>query len=89
MVFLMPFLGLPTVWKSFFMVTFGLFLVVSSISFPEPRKISKPRVKKEKIPEIMIESIPVYPKDNIKDTAIEEVKVEKKRSPRNSSVKSK
>jgi uncharacterized protein (DUF58 family) len=84
-IFLIPFLGLPTIWKSFLVVTGGLFLVISSISFPEPRKISKARVKKEKVPEIQIESTPVYPKDNIKDIVdIPEVKVEKKRSTRSS-----
>lgn len=58
-------MGLPTFWKALFIAVSGVLLVFSSITLSIPKKPTKHRVKKEKIDDVHIESIPIYPKDNI------------------------
>lgn len=79
----MPFIGLPTFWKTGLAVVIGAVLVFSSIELIVPKRNIKSRVKKEKVDEMTIESIPVYPKDNLVESIPSEfVKPERKRSPR-------
>ncbi len=70
LVSLMPFVGLPTFWKTLFLVFLGSVLALSSVDFSFPKKISKPKNKKEKNFDITIENMPVYPRDNIVDVPI-------------------
>lgn len=70
LVFLMPFIGLPTFWKTILYMFIGSMLVLSSIEFYIPKKLSKPKLKKEKVQDITIENIPIYPRDNILDSPI-------------------
>ncbi len=58
-------MGLPTFWKTIFITLCGLSLVFSSLTLSIPKKPVKARVKKEKNNDVSIESIPIYPKDNI------------------------
>lgn len=67
LVFLLPFIGLPTFWKTLLSVFIGTTLAFSSVEFYIPRKNIKSRVRKEKVSDITIENIPVYPRDNIID----------------------
>lgn len=88
LIFLIPFLGLPTFWKNFLYIITGLFLIISSISFPEVRKPIKPKTKKEKQSEISIESIPIYPRDNITEiSTVETIKIPRKKSSKINTVK--
>lgn len=87
LIFLIPFLGLPTFWKNFLYIISGSFLIISSISFPESKKIVKHKNKKERQAELVIETTPIYPKDNIADTFIEEIKIPKRRSSRSNTIK--
>lgn len=66
-IFLLPFMGLPTSWKTGLMIVCGIFLVFSSLSLTIsiPKKTTKHRIKKEKSSKMSVEDIPVYPKDNI------------------------
>lgn len=49
-IFLIPFMGIPTFWKTLFITLSGLFLIISGVDFSVsiPKKPVKPRVKKEK-----------------------------------------
>lgn len=54
-VFLIPFLGVPSSWKTFFIVVSGLYLIFLSVKIPMPnvapkKPVKSPRVKKEKAP---------------------------------------
>lgn len=66
-IFLLPFVGLPTFWRTVLSAAIGLTLVIASVDFTFHKKISKPKHKKEKekVVEQVYESIPLYPKDNI------------------------
>ena len=62
-IFLIPFMGLPTYWKTLIIIFCGISLVVSSVTISIPKKPIKHKVKKSS--KISIEDIAVYPKDNI------------------------
>ncbi len=66
-IFLVPFMGLPTSWKTAVIIICGLVLITSSISLTIsiPKKTVKHKTKKEKNSKISVEGIAVYPKDNI------------------------
>lgn len=70
-IFLIPFLGLPSFWKTLMIALSGIFLVFLSVKIVLPRKMAKgrARVKKEKVTPVFVENIPVYPKDNTMETA--------------------
>lgn len=63
-IFLIPFLGLPTFWKTFFIIISGLSLVASSIKIVLPRKLSRTKTRKGKSTPVFVENAPVYPPDN-------------------------
>ncbi len=61
-VFIIPFLGFPTVWKMVLVVVAGVFLILSSIKISVPKRIFKNKTKKEMTVPIMeisrTESVP-------------------------------
>ncbi|MFZ2523387.1 MAG: hypothetical protein WAW92_03285 [Minisyncoccia bacterium] len=67
LIFLLPFLGIPNTWKSFFMVGVSIVLVISSIKISFPVRSTKSKIKKDKIKELGSDVVPVYPRDNIVD----------------------
>lgn len=66
-IFIIPFLGVPSSWKTFFIVVSGITLIALSIKITLPKKTTKSRVRKEKVTPVYVESIPVYPKENMVD----------------------
>ncbi len=76
--FLIPFMGLPTFWKTLFITLSGIYLVLSSLTLSIPKKPVKHRSKKEKAGEAALEVIPIYPKDNIiSDVVVKDIVKEK------------
>ena len=69
-IFLVPFLGVPTSWKTFFIVVSGLTIVALSIKITLPKKTAVRRVRKEKVTPVYVESIPIYPKENMVDNVV-------------------
>lgn len=63
-IFLIPFLGFPSFWKTLFVTLSGIFLISLSIKISLPKKGSKTRTRREKVTPVFVENIPVYPKDN-------------------------
>lgn len=58
-VFIIPFLGFPTMWKMVLVVIGGVLLILTSLKTPAPRKIVKPKLKKEDdLPEVADIQIP-------------------------------
>ncbi len=74
-IFLIPFLGFPSVWKSAFVIISGISLVLMSVKISLPKKTSRIKSKKERSTPVFVENIPIYPKDN---TLESNVKSEKK-----------
>lgn len=85
-IFLLPFIGIPTFWRTLFYVMIGITLAFSSVDLVFPKKLSRPKHRREKHTDVVIESVPIYPKDNIVPEevipVIETPKPERKRSPR-------
>lgn len=63
-IFLIPFMGFPSAWKSAFVIISGITLILMSIKISLPKKNSKSRLKKEKVTPVFVENIPIYPRDN-------------------------
>lgn len=59
-VFLIPFFGLPTFWKTFFIILSGAILVALSIQVSIQKRNVKPRIKKDRHNEILVDNISVY-----------------------------
>ena len=59
-IFLIPFLGFPTSWKTVLTILSGLLLVGLSIkiAIPKKSKIIRPR-KKEKVTPVFVENMPI------------------------------
>ncbi len=63
-IFLIPFLGFPTMWKMVLVGIAGFVLVISSLKVPSPRQVLKDKIKKESVistnpvPELKIEIKP-------------------------------
>ena len=49
-VFIIPFLGFPTMWKMGLVVFAGVVLVLTSIRIPTPKRIFRTKTKKETTP---------------------------------------
>lgn len=93
LIFLLPFVGIPTNWRTVIYVASGVILALSSVDVSFPKRVTKNKSKKNIPTEVISESesVPVYPKDNIihEPVVIEEVtpvKTVKKRSPRKTKV---
>lgn len=86
-IFITPFLGFPSFWKTTFIVVAGLTLIFSSINIPAPRKNTKQRVKKERVTPVFVESVPVYPKDNTIETMGNVTKPSRRKSEQKTDIK--
>ncbi len=69
-IFFIPFLGLPTSWKTSLIVISGLTLISLSVKITIPKKTSKSRIKREKVTPVFAETAPIYPKDNTIEKSI-------------------
>lgn len=49
-IFIIPFLGFPTMWKMFLVVVAGLSMILYSVRLPMPKKSFKQKIKKENFP---------------------------------------
>lgn len=65
-IFLIPFLGFPTMWKMVLVGIAGFVLVVVSLRVPNPRKVVKDKIKKESFSsvDLVSEVIPEIKKEN-------------------------
>ena len=75
-IFLIPFLGFPSFWKTVMITLSGLALILLSVKVTLPRKNLKARGKREKITPVFVENIPVYPKDDTMESTHLKVKSE-------------
>ena len=80
-IFLIPFTGFPSSWKSSITIICGIILIILSVKISLPKKHSKNRVKREKVTPVFVENIPIYTKDasvganavaENKDTSVQE-----------------
>lgn len=69
-IFIVPFLGVPSSWKTLFITLSGLTLIILSVKISLPKKNTKPRVKREKVTPVFVENTPIYPRENSLDTEI-------------------
>mgnify|MGYP003455438035 FL=1 len=80
-VFVIPFLGFPTMWKMILVVIAGFSLVMISIRIPSPRKNFRTKIKKENSPqpsEVVVSEIINEPRvsEPVVTEAIKEPKIE-------------
>ncbi len=64
-IFLIPFLGLPSSWKTWLVIISGLALVAMSIKVSLPKKNLRPRARREKVTQVFVESMPVSPREDV------------------------
>ncbi len=64
-IFLIPFMGFPSFWKSAFVILSGLALILTSVKVSLPKKNSKLRSKREKVTPVFVENIPIYPREEV------------------------
>ncbi len=64
-IFLIPFMGFPSFWKSTFVVISGLALILTSVKVSLPKKNSRLRSKREKVTPVFVENIPIYPREEV------------------------
>lgn len=97
-IFLIPFLGFPTMWKMFLVAFAGFFLVISSLRVPLPSSILKDKIKRQNInsDDVVVEIKPeiITPVSKVENTPIvsEQPKIEiivpkKKRTTRTASAR--
>ena len=77
-IFLIPFLGLPSSWKTTLIVLSGLGLVALSVKIILLRKPTKTKSKKPRPAPVFVENIPFYPPNEIDTTKIKVVSEEPK-----------
>ena len=77
-IFLIPFLGLPSSWKTILIVLSGLGLVALSVKIIIPKKPTKTKGKKSRSAPMFVENIPVYPPDETDITKIKVISEENK-----------
>lgn len=73
-IFLIPFLGFPSAWKSAFVIISGISLVLMSVKISLPKKGSRIKTKKERSTPVFVENIPIYPKDNTLESSVKSEK---------------
>jgi hypothetical protein len=61
-VFIIPFLGFPTMWKMILVVVGGVLLILTSLKVPTVRKNWRPKVKKEEF----VSEVPEVKKEEVK-----------------------
>ena len=93
-IFFIPFLGLPTFWKTFFIILSGVILVLKSLKVGIPKLIIRDRPKNEEESPINSENITVFvpppvSEDNFQIRKVEIIKAvrRKRSSPKSSSNK--
>lgn len=63
-IFLIPFFGFPSSWKTVLVIACGLLVISLSVKITIPKKIPKARARKEKITPVFVESSPIFPSNN-------------------------
>lgn len=63
-IFIIPFLGFPSVGKAVLTIISGIFLVTLSVKLNIPKKQAKSRVHREKVTPVFVESVPVVSPKN-------------------------
>ncbi len=58
-IFLLPFLGLPSFWKTLFVSLSGLLLIALSMKFQVPKKVVRPKKTREKTSSIYPNATPL------------------------------
>ena len=77
-IFLIPFFGVPTSWRTYFIVISGLVLIVMSLKITLHKKnVKNTRNRKEKVTSVFVESIPATPRENIVDGISAPIQTEK------------
>ncbi len=69
-IFIIPFLGVPSSWKTLFITISGLILVILSVKISLPKKTNRSKIKREKVTPVFAQNVPIYPKDGISETDI-------------------
>lgn len=69
-IFIIPFLGFPSSWKTFLIIFSGIILVLTSIKISIPKKTIKSRSRREKITPVFMENVPIYPKDDTVESSV-------------------
>ena len=77
-IFITPFLGLPSSWKTTLIVLSGLGLIGLSVKITLPKKLTKTKIKKPRPAPMFLQNIPVYPPDETDTTKIKVVSEEPK-----------
>lgn len=77
-IFLIPFLGFPSLWKTIMITVSGILLIGLSIKISLPKKDRRMRNRREKVTPVFVENIPIYPKDNTLESTHLKVKSEEK-----------
>jgi hypothetical protein len=62
-IFFIPFLGFPSSYKNTLIIVSGIVLVFLSIKIPVPKKITKPKSRKDKVTPVFSENGPIYIKE--------------------------
>lgn len=61
-IFILPFLGVPTSWKTTLIILSGLALIALSLNITIPKKSTKRPRRKEKVTPVFVENAPIYPR---------------------------
>ena len=65
-IFLIPFLGLPSSWKTTLIILSGIGLITMSVKITLPKKnVGQRSRKKEKVTPVFVETAPVYKSDDV------------------------
>ncbi len=78
-VFMIPFLGFPTFWKTFFTVFAGVVLILMSVKVSIYKRPQK-KIPKERVTPVVVENVPpiVYPKNDTIEVQSQVVEVKEK-----------
>jgi len=61
-IFILPFLGFPSFWKTLFIILCGFALITSSLKISIPKKATKRPRRKDKVTPVFVENSPVFPR---------------------------
>ena len=68
-IFVIPFLGFPSSWKTTLIILSGLTLIALSIKVSLPKKNVKIKSKKGRSTPVFVENIPIYPANDTVERA--------------------
>jgi len=57
-IFIIPFLGFPSIWKAILTIASGLLLIIFSVKIQIPKKGVR-RIQREKVTQVFVESVPL------------------------------